>query len=202
MFYFGIPYNPIMNFMAQYSFTDNFFMNPNMFANPFQSLFFNPFGNFRANNDINNNSNSIFQTKREHTTYNKAKADLLVKNAEKLLPEYAPVPPLCAKYVKNAIVKSGLGEYINGNGQQTKFMLRNNLNFKEVPVNSIDELQKLPKGTVIVYDANTPVEFSDGLTNRIGADGHVGFKIDKNTIISDRKEEMPLTDRAYAFIPV
>lgn len=165
--------------------------------NPFLNIFENNY--LQGRNEIS--QNSIF-TQRKHHTYNKAKAELLLENAEKGLPDTDPVPPLCARYVKNAIVKSGLGTYINGNGEQAKYMLRNNLNFKEVKVRNSKDLERLPKGTVLVYDANTPVEYKDGSTDRICEDGHVAFKTDRNTIISDRIEEMPLTDRAYAFIPV
>ena len=100
----------------------NFFM-------PVQPVFFNPFAqytqfnfNYSAQNPV-----SIFQQSRrtsQHNTYNKAKGDLLIKNALKGLPDYEEDPPMCAKYVKNAIVKSGLGEYVKGNGEEAKYMLR------------------------------------------------------------------------------
>lgn len=196
MFYFGIPYNPIM--ATGNIFNYGFFM-PQFYGNV------NPFWNIFENNYVQgrneNFQNSVF-TAREHNTYNRAKAELLLENARKGLPEKDPVPPLCARYVKNAIVKSGLGVYINGNGEQAKYMLRNNLNFKEVEINSSKDLEKLPKGTVLVYDGNTPVRYSDGSKGILSEDGHVAFKTNRNTIISDRIEEMPLTNRAYAFIPV
>lgn len=185
--------------MAQYNnmFMPQYYTAQNVYTNPFQNIFENYYN--RGINDIQ--PNSVFDNTRNHTTYHKGKADLLLKNVKAGLPKEEPVPPLCARYVKNAIVKSGLGAYINGNGEQTKYMLRNNLNFKEVNIENKKDLQKLPKGTVIVYDANTPVSYKDGSTKVIGEDGHVGFK-ENNKIISDRIEELPLTNRAYAFIPV
>lgn len=199
MFYFGIPYNPIMSVMAPFGNMFNYgYAMPQFYANPFQ----NTFNSYYAQGRNNNVQSSVFQQARRHNTYNEAKAELLLKNAEEGLPETEPEPPLCARYVKNAIVKSGLGRYINGNGEEAKYMLRNNLNFKEINVRSAKDLERLPKGTVIVYDGNTPVEYKDGSTDYICEDGHVAFKTDRNTIISDRIEEMPLTDKAYAFIPV
>lgn len=192
MFYFGIPYNPIMNIFG--------------FAqNPYQNCFVNPYFNIFAQNFYNTNfanNTSVFSNKREHTTYNSAKADLLLKNAQEGLPSREPVPPLCAKYVKEAIVKSGLGAYIAGNGEQAKYMLRNNLNFYEVPINSENDFKTLPNGTIFVYDANDTVKYADGTTQIISSDGHVGFKKDNNTMLSDRVEELPVSTRAYAFIPV
>ena len=198
MFYFGIPYNQNMNIFG-------FFQNPfgmqNYFTNPFGNDFTQINNNFESRINLSN-SNSVFTNKREHTTYNKAKADLLLKNAKNGLPERTPNPPLCARYVKNAIVKSGLGEYINGNGEQTKYILRNNLNFYEVPINSEKDFNELPKGTVVVYDAYDTVKYANGKSQIIGEDGHVGFKKDNQTMISDRIEELPVSKRAYAFIPV
>ena len=141
--------------------------------------------------------NSIFQ----HNTYNKAKADILVNNALAGLPLHEENPPMCAKYVKNAIVRSGLGVYVNGNGEDTKYMLRNNANFKEVKVLAKD-MSKMPKGTIFVYDANEPVAYADGTSGIIGRNGHVTFKYTNNKSVSDRIEDLPLSNHAYAFIPV
>lgn len=199
MYFYDFSYNPIMAMMAQYNnlFMPNFYFGQNFYTNPFESIFQTAYNQGR----INSSQESIFNSQNTHTKYHKGKADLLLKNVKEGLPEVKPVPPLCARYVKNAIVKSGLGEYINGNGEQSKYMLRNNLNFKEVSINNKKDLQKLPNGAVVVYDSNTPVSYKDGSTKVIGEDGHVGFK-ENNKIISDRIEELPLTSRAYAFIPV
>ena len=193
--------------MFNFGFINPYFQNPYMnFFMPVQPMFFNPFAqysqfnfNYSAQNPV-----SIFQQSRktqQHNTYNKAKGDLLIKNALAGLPDYEENPPMCAKYVKNAIVKSGLGEYIKGNGEDAKYMLRQNANFKEVKVTA-KEMSKMPKGTIFVYDANEPVKYADGSKGEIGENGHVTFKYTSTKSISDRMENLPLSNRAYAFIPV
>lgn len=135
--------------------------------------------------------------------YNKNKGELLAKNVVEGLPAYRdPENPLCARYVKNAIVKSGLGPYINGNGEYCKYILRANDNFKEIKVKG-NVLEALPVGSIVVYDAFTPCIDAKGEANQIGKDGHVlimiGDKKGCSDIIEDR---IPLTDNAYVFIPV
>lgn len=146
-------------------------------------------------------TNLSYKSRPINSSYNKAKGDLLIKNALAGLPDFEENPPMCARYVKNAIVNSGLGVYVNGNGEQAKYMLRNNANFKEVPVNALN-MSKMPKGTVFVYDAGEPVYYADGSTGVIGEHGHVTFKYTADTSISDRMEDLPLSNHAYAFIPV
>lgn len=150
----------------------------------------------------NQQPQSIFQMARP-TTYNQAKGETLVQNAIAGLPEENPDPPMCARYVKNAVVNSGLGRYIYGNGEDSKYMFRGNMNFLEIPVTG-EQLQKLPAGSPIVYDAGTPVYYSDGSEGQVGEFGHVMFaKGDGKTGISDRPEEIPMADSGvYAFIPV
>ncbi|MBO6087695.1 hypothetical protein J6P92_05030 [bacterium] len=178
----------------------NFFM-------PTQPVFMNPYmQNFQfANYNYGiQKPVSIFRKPRQtqrHNTYNKAKGDILVRNALAGLPNYEENPPMCAKYVKNAIVKSGLGEYVKGTGEDAKYMLRKNANFKEVKVKAKD-MPKMPKGTIFVYDAYEPVKYADGSTGEICEYGHVTFKYTSEKSISDRIEDLPLSDHAYAFIPV
>ena len=167
--------------------------------------FINPFGFFNSPYNFSLSKQqtpvSVFN-KREHTTYNEAKGDLLIQNALRGLPSKNPDPPMCAKYVKNAVVNSGLGRYEQGNGEQAKYMFRNNLNFMEVKVKG-SELQNLPKGTAIVYDAKDYVSTPEGKHFQIGENGHVLLKDEGNKGYSDRFESfIPQSDRAYAFIPV
>ncbi len=56
----------------------------------------------------------------------------------------------CAKYVKNAICKTGLGKYEYGNACDMVGIMRKNKNFKEINPNGVD-LKKLPAGCVLVY---------------------------------------------------
>lgn len=140
---------------------------------------------------------------RKQIKYNKTKGELLAKNVVEGLPAYRdPANPLCARYVKNAIVKSGLGPYINGNGEYCKYILRANENFKEIKIEGKD-LEKLPAGTIVVYDAFTPCIDADGNYNEIGKDGHVLIMLGDGRGCSDIIEEkIPITDNAYVFIPV
>ena len=135
--------------------------------------------------------------------YNKNKGELLAKNVLEGLPEYRdPENPLCARYVKNAIVKSGLGPYINGNGEYCKYILRANDNFKEVKVKG-NELKNLPAGAIIVYDAFSPCIDAQGKPNKIGKDGHVLIMLKDGKGCSDIIEDkIAISDNAYVFIPV
>ena len=174
----------------------NFFM-PQSFIYPSFAMS----NNYQMGGYYNQQPQSIFQMQRP-TTYNSAKGEYLVQNAIAGLPDENPDPPMCARYVKNAVVNSGLGKYVLGNGKDAKYMFRGNMNFMEVKASAKD-LQNLPAGSVICYDAYTPVSFSDGTQGQISEYGHVMFaKGDGKNGISDRMEEIPMTDRAYAFIPV
>ena len=57
----------------------------------------------------------------------------------------------CATYVKRAIQRVGLGEYIKGDAYECADILSRNPNFKEVKVYGGD-LRRLPAGCIIVYD--------------------------------------------------
>lgn len=135
--------------------------------------------------------------------YNKQKGELLAKNVVEGLPtDRDPDNPLCARYVKNAIVRSGLGPYINGNGEYCKYILRANKNFKEVKVKS-SELATLPAGSIIVYDAFDKYKNSDGSSGQIGKDGHVLITLGDGRGCSDILEDtIPQSARAHTFIPV
>ena len=56
----------------------------------------------------------------------------------------------CARYVKTAIEKAGLGAYEYGHAFQMPSILRRNKNFKEISVESVD-VRDLPAGCVLVY---------------------------------------------------
>lgn len=60
----------------------------------------------------------------------------------------------CARYVKTAIAKTGLGAYQSGHGYQVASILRNNSNFKEISPNSVN-VKDLPAGCVIVFNRNS-----------------------------------------------
>lgn len=186
----------------------NFYGNPFMFnfmqfsmlqpMSGLQNYYFNPMQNYNFYQTPY--MNSIFHN--QNQTYNRAKGERLVQNALKGLPQKPPKEPLCAKYVKTAVVNSGLGNYVYGNGEEAKYMFRNNPNFKEYTAKGKD-LKHLPAGAVVVYDANERVSDTNGNEKRIGKFGHVLFAKGDGTGISDRKENfIPVTDNAYVFIPV
>ena len=139
--------------------------------------------------------NSIFQGyQTPPMNQGEIKGKILFQNALAGIPQNAPDPPMCARYVKNAIVNSGLGVYELGNGEETKYMLRKNMNFQEVKVKGKD-LKYLPEGTVITYDA-----FDSGV---VGEDGHVIVKGKGNCAVSDRYETSIIpSDNAHVFLLV
>ncbi len=133
--------------------------------------------------------------------YNAKKGEILAKNVVEGLPNERK-KPLCARFVKNAMVKSGFGPYIDGNGEYCKYILRDNPNFKEVKVKG-NELASLPKGSVIVYDAFEPYVNKNGEHKKIGQDGHVTVALGNGKACSDvMEDEIVKTDKAYVFIPV
>ncbi len=162
------------------------------FFTPF-SIFSNP--NNRMQNPFANNT-SIFDNRQQR----EFKGKVLYQNALAGIPAVNPDPPLCARYVKNAIVKSGLGIYELGNGEQTKYMLRKNPNFVEVAVEGKD-LKNLPEGTVITYDAFDSAVGEDGQVYNVGEDGHVIVKGKGEYAVSDRFEDFIIpSDNAHTFL--
>ena len=74
--------------------------------------------------------------------------------------------------------------------------------YREVKVKA-DELASLPKGSVIVYDANEICKNEKGETKHICEDGHVTVALGNGKACSDELEDEILkTDRSYVFIPV
>lgn len=133
--------------------------------------------------------------------YNKKNGEALAQRVLAGLPAKAS-EPLCAKYVKEAVRDTGLGDYVNGNGEYCKYIFRANPNFKEVRLKG-DELSKLPAGCIIVYDAYEPCTDKNGKTENIGEDGHVLITLGNGKGCSDRLEDDILkSDRLYTFIPV
>lgn len=134
--------------------------------------------------------------------YNREKGELLAKNIVDILPQQQDTP-LCARYVKLAVEKSGLGPYIHGpNGEGCKNVFRANPNFREVKVKGKD-FENLPKGSIIVYDSGTKVKDKSGNETQIGDDGHVLITLGNGKGCSDvMEDEILQTDNAYTFIPV
>lgn len=223
---------PVNNFSGNNFFTNNIWQIPQSMPNYNNSIFQNSYQN-NIFNQINSSANyqkeqvsnledfltvahstettattkvkteTLKQNLIHGVNYNKEKGEKLAENVVAGLPtDRDPNNPLCARYVKQAMVKSGFGPYIDGNGEYCKYILRANDNFKEVKVKA-DELASLPKGSVIVYDANEICKNEKGETKHICEDGHVTVALGNGKACSDELEDEILkTDRSYVFIPV
>lgn len=209
----------------------NFFPRVNFMQNWQQEIMPTPFSIFRQNNYRQNTffpGNSIFQNKIENSSIDNLESRLATSTPETIQTNQnlfhgvkyneekgerladtvlADIPterekPLCARYVKLAMLKNGLSPYIDGNGEYCKYILRANNNFKEINVNG-NELSSLPKGSVVVYNAGTEVSNSKGETWNIGENGHVLVALGDGRGASDIiDEEIPQCNNAYTFIPV
>lgn len=96
--------------------------------------------------DVNINTKDISAW--EKIGYSAKKGVQLAKNA---LSNAVGFTGYCAKFVKNAICKSNLGEYEYGNACDMTAIMRRNKNFKEINPNTVD-VNNLPAGCVLVYD--------------------------------------------------
>ena len=170
----------------------------------FRPMFMPNFFGF-YNQPVNPFSNSNFAYQRANSAFNTIsqrdiKGKILFQNALSGIPSVSPEPPMCARYVKNAIVNSGLGIYEYGNGEQTKYMLRRNPNFVEVKVKG-EDLKNLPEGTVITYDAYDSCVDDAGRSYNVGENGHVVIKGKGECAISDRFEDFIIpSDNAHIFL--
>ena len=151
-------------------------------------------------NPISNKPNPSHTGLYHGVKYNSKKGESLAKNVLAGLPQKRE-KALCARFVKNAVVKSGLGPYIDGNGEYCKYIFRANGNFKQISAKGLD-FSTLPKGTVVTYDAGTRVSNSKKTWN-IGEDGHVLISLGNGKGCSDViDEEIPRSEKAYVFVPV
>lgn len=99
---------------------------------------------------------------------------------------------LCATYVKKAIQKAGLGEYITGNAWQMPSILSKNPNFKQIPVEGVNP-DTLPAGCILVY--------GKGVSGYHKLYGHTQITTGQGTAVSDftaKKIRKP----SAIFIPV
>src|SRR5574344_187802 len=82
----------------------------------------------------------------------------------------------CAKFVKNAISRSGLGRYVNGNACDMVGIMRKNKNFREISASGVN-LKNLPAGCVLVYGR--------GAAGYSGKYGHVEITTGTGKAVSD-----------------
>lgn len=80
--------------------------------------------------------------------YNSSKGNKLAKDA---LNHKVGFTHYCSRYVNNALERTGLSNGQRGHGYQMTSILRNNDNFKEVSVSSID-YKNLPAGCILVFN--------------------------------------------------
>jgi len=99
----------------------------------------------------------------------------------------------CAKSVKNAICKADLGSYQYGHAYQMPSILRNNKNFKEIPVDTVN-VKDLPAGCVLVYDKG-----SQGYSSKYG---HTEITTGDGRAVSDGITKNLYKKPSAIFMPV
>ncbi len=99
----------------------------------------------------------------------------------------------CATYVKQAIEKTGLGEYVYGDAYKVANILRNNKNFKEISPSSVD-VKDLPAGCVIVYDK--------GVEGYSSTAGHTEITTGDGRAVSDGITNNLYKKPSSIFVPV
>ena len=82
----------------------------------------------------------------------------------------------CARYVKNALAATGLGNYVNGDAWQMTSILRRNKNFREISPNGVN-VNNLPAGCILVYGR--------GVSGYSSAYGHVEITTGDGRAVSD-----------------
>lgn len=149
--------------------TNDFWTTPSVFnsSQPIQFDFNNLFSTTniwdRPSNNIWSQASFSFpesKTGDSFTTTNKNKKDFSITNydsesgeklAQTALQDSVGFKGNCARYVKRAIEKCGLGSYQYGHAYQMTNILRGNKHFKEVSPSEFD-VQSLPAGCILVYN--------------------------------------------------
>lgn len=99
----------------------------------------------------------------------------------------------CARYVKNAIAKCGLGKYVSGDAHNLVSVMRKNKKFKEINVSGVN-VKKLPAGTVVVY--------GKGVSGYSSKYGHVEIATGDGRCVSDGITRNPRSNPTAIFIPI
>jgi len=216
---FGFGMSPIFPSFNSYNFNNfNNFSNYNFFnynklvpniQNPFSDIGHNLITQFNSNYDFSVSKNSYTKIGKLNTSlksyntksnlpqlaeinYNSQKANKLALTADKNA--LGGSIGYCAKYVKNAIKKSGLGAYEFGHAYAVADTLGRNNNFKEINVSGKD-LKNLPAGCVIVYNKG------DAGYNK--SYGHVEITLGNGKAASDFvNRNIKSSDKARVFVPV
>lgn len=101
----------------------------------------------------------------------------------------------CSRYVSNALASSGLGNERASSAHLMDDKLRSNKNFKEVTINSQEDLKNLPAGCVVVYEA--------GAGGYNAKHGHIEVTLGDGTAGSDGiTRNMRYAKNMSVFVPV
>lgn len=99
----------------------------------------------------------------------------------------------CAKFVSDALEATRMSNGKRGDGYMMSGILRQNPNFKEVPVSSIKDIASIPEGAILVYDKGV-CDYSKDF-------GHVEVAIGGGKAASDGIQKIKGMPSAL-FIPV
>lgn len=125
----------------------------------------------------------------EDAGYDKEKGGALAKDAANNAVGFTGY---CAKYVRQALDRTGLGTGERGNGYEYASILSRNPNFKEISADNLN-LSSLPAGCILVYDK--------GVSGYSSSAGHVEVTLGNGQAVSDGVTNH-IKDGARVFIPV
>ncbi len=125
----------------------------------------------------------------EESGYDKEKGGALAKDVANNAVGFTGY---CAKYVRQALDRTGLGTGERGNGYEYASILSRNPNFKEVSTDNLN-LSSLPAGCILVYDR--------GVSGYSSNAGHVEVTLGNGQAVSDGVTNH-IKDGARVFIPV
>ncbi|MCR5265567.1 MAG: hypothetical protein K6E29_03125 [Cyanobacteria bacterium RUI128] len=101
----------------------------------------------------------------------------------------------CSRHVSNALAESGLGHERAASAHMMDSLLANNQNFKEITVNSAEDLKRLPAGCILVYEA--------GAARYNATHGHIEVTLGNGTAGSDGiTRNIRYTQNMHVFVPV
>ena len=109
----------------------------------------------------------------------------------------------CSRHVSNALARTGLGDERAASAYMMADKLKDNKNFKQVTISSLEELKSLPAGCVIVYDKNSAWDngFKTGHYN--ATHGHIEVTLGDGTACSDGiTRNIRYSEQMTVFVPV
>ncbi|MCM1265497.1 MAG: hypothetical protein NC200_04785 [Candidatus Gastranaerophilales bacterium] len=140
----------------------------------------------------NDNAMSFDELSKSGLKYSTAKGQKL---AQTVRSKVCGFTGYCSRHVSNALRDSGLGNERAPSAHMMDDKLRNNKNFKEVKISSVEELRSLPAGCVIVYEA--------GAARYNAKHGHIEISLGDGTAASDGiTRNMRYTENMSVFVPV